>query len=624
MVFLVNFSQLQDRAIESFPSSIEESLQLGKKIILGVLAILIIWKYNVKFFTPVISVITEMSRSFIVNGSQSNAAFYESDALARIVIICSLSLFLLSRNEFKEVFRGPFASYSTSFFAIFLSLTIVNLPLFFEFTPATGMPLLIFGGTILLGYFLLFDDIEFLSSNISFDYNFLSQIINLRFRLIRVLLPLIIYFYVILNVPTVKLNLAYYFDYTLDSEGLVKSFSLILLLMTIFSFYLVSSESANEKTQERRTATLMFMASLPIFLFLSTRILYLLNNPDSVTRERWDLDWGFMDNKNPFEINAWPIEPIFGEDSRWRFLLAAAINSIRVTLVSIVFCTVLGIIIGVTRLSSNYLASGLATLYVEVFRNMPLAVLLFLISQQLGAGLPLMTDEANIFGWIYYSNQGIFIPKIDLIRGVLVLILVFCTNYYVSKLDDSIEGIKLKNRIWFFTFFVSLGLILSNLSLPIYDKPNLNIPGTWNVVDGSGFEITVEFLAMIMGLTLFTAAVVAEIVRGSIQALPRGQVEAAVSLGLSPYQRIKLVILPQALRSMIPLLNSQYMNIWKNSSLAIVVAYSDIFYVIFVTMNNVGKLIPLFLLLLVIYQLGSLSISALMNLYNSRITRVKI
>jgi len=117
---------------------------------------------------------------------------------------------------------------------------------------------------------------------------------------------------------------------------------------------------------------------------------------------------------------------------------------------------------------------------------------------------------------------------------------------------------------------------------------------------------------------------VAEIVRGSIQALPRGQVEAAVSLGLSPYQRIKLVILPQALRSMIPLLNSQYMNIWKNSSLAIIVAYSDIFYVIFVTMNNVGKLIPLFLLLLVIYQLGSLSISAVMNLYNNRITKVKI
>ena len=91
---------------------------------------------------------------------------------------------------------------------------------------------------------------------------------------------------------------------------------------------------------------------------------------------------------------------------------------------------------------------------------------------------------------------------------------------------------------------------------------------------------------MIIGLTLFTASVVAEIVRGSIQSLPRGQIEASISLGLSSYQRLRLVILPQALRSMIPLLNSQYMNVWKNSSLAIIVAYSDIFYVIFVMMNN--------------------------------------
>jgi general L-amino acid transport system permease protein len=129
---------------------------------------------------------------------------------------------------------------------------------------------------------------------------------------------------------------------------------------------------------------------------------------------------------------------------------------------------------------------------------------------------------------------------------------------------------------------------------------------------------------LIIALTLFTASVVAEIVRGSIQALPRGQVEAAISLALSPYQRLRLVILPQALRSMIPLLNSQYMNVWKNSSLAIIVAYSDAFYVIFVWMNNVGKLIPLFILLLVIYQCGSLLISGIMNFYNARVTRVKI
>jgi general L-amino acid transport system permease protein len=129
---------------------------------------------------------------------------------------------------------------------------------------------------------------------------------------------------------------------------------------------------------------------------------------------------------------------------------------------------------------------------------------------------------------------------------------------------------------------------------------------------------------MIIGLTLFTASVVAEIVRGSIQALPRGQVEAAISLGLSPFQRLRLVILPQALRSMIPLLNNQFMNVWKNSSLAIIVAYNDIFYQFLVMANNVGKLIPLFLLLLITYQFGSLMISAVMNWFNARVTSVKI
>ena len=180
-----------------------------------------------------------------------------------------------------------------------------------------------------------------------------------------------------------------------------------------------------------------------------------------------------------------------------------------------------------------------------------------------------------------------------------------------------------KSLIWSAGLVFCLGILLGDMSLPNYDNSS-EIPGQWYIEDGTSFEITLEFMSLILGLTLFTAAVVAEIVRGSIQALPRGQVEASISLGLSSYQRLRLVILPQALRSMIPLLNSQYMNVWKNSSLAIIVAYSDIFYVIFVMMNNVGKLIPLFILLLVIYQTGSLIISGIMNFYNSRVTRVKI
>ena len=334
--------------------------------------------------------------------------------------------------------------------------------------------------------------------------------------------------------------------------------------------------------------------------------------------------------KNSFEINAWPIQPDFPEDTRWQFLFSAVLNSARATLLSIILCTILGVIIGVTRLSSNKLASALATVYVEVFRNMPLAVLLFLIMLQLGETLPLFSEEANIAGWIYYSNQGLHLPRPDTLRIIIALAIVFLLwawGRYRDRegIDDSPEAIARKSLIWSMALVACLGILLTgDMSLPNYVKSNPAIPGTWDIEEGSSFEITKAFMALIIGLTLFTASVVAEIVRGSIQALPRGQVEAAISLGLSPYQRLRLVILPQALRSMIPLLNSQYMNVWKNSSLAIIVAYSDIFYVIFVMMNNVGKLIPLFLLLLVIYQAGSLLISGIMNFYNARVIRVKI
>ena len=198
------------------------------------------------------------------------------------------------------------------------------------------------------------------------------------------------------------------------------------------------------------------------------------------------------------------------------------------------------------------------------------------------------------------------------------------------QIDDSESGLRKRFTIWVAAFAIAAGIALSKgISWPEYVKDwngdgVIDAPGSWHIAEGTGFEITPFFLAMMLGLTLFTASTVAEIVRGSIQALPRGQVEAAISLSLNPFQRLRLVILPQALRSMVPLLNNQFMNVWKNSSLAVIVAYSDIFYVILVMMNNVGKLIPLFILLLITYQVGSLAISVVMNWYNTRVTSVKI
>tara|TARA_Y100000746_G_scaffold162469_2_gene139921 strand:- start:166 stop:1890 length:1725 start_codon:yes stop_codon:yes gene_type:complete len=571
---------------------------------------------------PTVDSISSMSRSFIVDGVQQNPAYYPTTTLSSVILMIFLFFLFLTRNEILPAIKSKKYNFSKSLAGLFITLIIIimtSLP-GFDFSPAKGMPFLLIGTPVILTLMLVLEDTDLVKL-----FPQKSWMEKSSFQSIHPWINSVLIFIIFISMG---INIS--FLPPMISSDIPFFFSLILLAAALFVFFQISSESGNPLVHDRRTSTLVLIIGLPLILYITTRLLFLLQNPDSVTRERWDLSWSFMDMKNTFEINAWPIQPDFPEDDRWKFLYAAIWNSSRATLLSIVFCTILGVIIGVTRLSSNKLASSLATIYVEVFRNMPLAVLLFLIMLQLGESLPLFMDEANIAGWIYYSNQGIYIPRPETARILMAVAIVFSLwvwGRYRDRdgVDDSQEALAKKTLIWSLVLSISLGILLTgDMSLPNYVKPNENIPGTWNIEDGSAFEISKSFMALIIGLTLFTAAVVAEIVRGSIQALPRGQIEASISLGLSSYQRLRLVILPQALRSMIPLLNSQYMNVWKNSSLAIIVAYSDIFYVIFVMMNNVGKLIPLFLLLLVIYQTGSLIISGIMNFYNARVTRVKI
>ena len=579
------------------------------------LAVVVLWAYNNKMLSPSIEAVSSMSRSFVVGGVQQNPAYYEPLSLSGVIIFIFLIFMMLARNEIVPAIRSKnfqITSISLTLSSLIISILVIALAVMGDFSPAKGMPFLLIGTPIVLASLLVVDDSDILP---------LKRLSGSNSRIINTVIIFSVFIGMAFNISFLP---------PIISSEISSFFSIILILMALYVYYQISSESGNPLTHDRRSSTMILVIGLPLIIYLSTRLLFLLHNPDSVTRERWDLSWSFMDMKNTFEINAWPIQPDFPEDTRWQFLFGAILNSARATLLSIILCTILGVIIGVTRLSSNKLASGLATVYVEVFRNMPLAVLLFLVMLQLGETLPLFSEEANIAGWIYYSNQGLYLPRPETLRIIIALAIVFSLwawGRYRDRdgIDDSPEALTRKSLIWSMGLVACLGILLTgDMSLPNYVKTNPNIPGTWTIEEGSAFEITKAFMALIIGLTLFTASVVAEIVRGSIQALPRGQVEAAVSLGLSPYQRLRLVILPQALRSMIPLLNSQYMNVWKNSSLAIIVAYSDIFYVIFVMMNNVGKLIPLFLLLLVIYQAGSLLISGIMNFYNARVTRVKI
>ena len=594
------------------------AFDLSKKALIAALLLWAAWSYSIKMLDPTVSAITSFAFSIpLSDGSNLNAAYYDPKLVAAWLSISVLTFFLLAQNEFRAFlkpleWKGYITSLTAVVIAILIPLMVDNL----EFSPDKGLPFLLLGIPAMAGYALSTGDLPLILTWRASTY-----------QTVRTVAPILIFAFYALNVSMAPPIL---------TEDLVNTSSGLIVGMAAISWILIRTEAANSEDQERRYAAFMFILATPLILYTVTRIIFLLNNPDSVTRDRWDLDWSFMDAPNAFEINVWPMEVVFGEDSRWEFYIAAVINSARVTLVSIVLCTLLGIIIGVTRLSSNRLASSLATIYVEVFRNLPLAVLLFLVWTQMGETLPLFGEEANIGGWVYYSNKGFWIPLAESWRvyaflATFILLWVFTRIKQAidmrrqgSVVDDSDRAVLMRSGMWGALIVIGTVFVLGDITTPEILKLRPDSPGTWRVAEGTAFEITPMFTAMVLGLTLFTASVVAEIVRGSIQALPRGQVEAAISLALTPYQRLRLVILPQALRSMVPLLNSQYMNVWKNSSLAIVVAYSDVFYVIFVMMNNVGRLIPLFILLLVTYQVGSLLISAIMNAYNARVTRVKI
>ena len=592
---------------------------VGKEVAIIGFYIFLAWTYSHKLFSPTVSAVTDLTRSVMFAGEQLNPSFIGAEQLTFRISLAILVFFLLAQNDFKSLLNPRnWKGWIVSATAIIISLITPNLVTFLDLSPTFGLPLFLIGMPIVIGFILSTGDLDSIFSGNS----------N-KFQLIRTGGFLLGFLFLC----TYGINF-----FPIIGEDLPNTLSALFVIIILTSAYIISKGESNPSEMDRRSSAFFFIAISPIILYMVTRILYLQNNPDVNAAARWDIDWSFMDSTNSFDMTGWPLIPEFGEDSRWTFYWAAVINSARASLVAIVLCTILGILIGVLRMSSNKVASGMATVYVELFRNFPLAILLFVITTQFGLSFPLFgSSDAWIFGsnssetegLFYASRQGMYLPLFELSRIILFIVIlgivtVVMRLFQKDVVDDSNQAVLRRSGIWGATIVLGLAIILGDYSTPELDKVRPEASGSWVFVEGSYFKVTLMFSALVLGLTLFTASVVSEIVRGSIQSLPAGQVEAAVSLGLTPYQRLRLVILPQALRSMVPLLNSQYMNVWKNSSLAIVVSYNDVFYVISVMMNNVGKLIPLFILLLLTYQAGSLLISGIMNLYNAKVTKVRI
>tara|TARA_Y100000741_G_scaffold197743_1_gene150424 strand:- start:1705 stop:3567 length:1863 start_codon:yes stop_codon:yes gene_type:complete len=612
---------------QELTSKFRPSLNDAPRVAAYLVIIFFLWQYFTKFFSLSKEIIDSIAVSVIVNDLQLNESYYSISDTLWILGPIFLLFFTLACNEYRSFFSNPrdWRGYSKTIIMILGFFVLIGLSGTLDFRPKYQV-WMVMAGLLTGGLILVFDEVNGMLDCLMNTLRSPKDVRKIWFEapLESSLTFLVISFYlIILLVPILLPAFGIYF--TGIFENVVSFLSLLLLAVFLYSAWDLSLERHNPTTQDQKLSSTVFLFAIPFLLFLVLRVMYLIK-----TSEDWTLSYDFMDDVGGFPVTNWPWQIDPSNDSRWTFYRAGVINSARVTIISIVLCTILGIFIGVSRLSNNRLAAGLATAYVEFFRNIPLAILLFFVSIQIREWAPSFSDEFFLFELFYISKEGHWIPQpetVNLILAVSILIGTRILTRYLDKdgIDDSDEGVSRRIAIWALAFITSLAVLLSgDFSIPELIKPNLESPASWYIVEGTGFKISSPFIYIVTALTLFTASVVAEIVRGSIQSLPSGQVEAAISLGLSPFQRLRLVILPQALRSMIPLLNSQYMNVWKNSSLAIIVGFSDIFLVILIMMNNVGKLVPLFMLLLITYQAGSLIISAIMNVYNAMVTRVRI
>ncbi|PDW00332.1 amino acid ABC transporter permease [Candidatus Chloroploca asiatica] len=312
-------------------------------------------------------------------------------------------------------------------------------------------------------------------------------------------------------------------------------------------------------------------------------------------------------------------------------LLIGVLNTIRVAIAGVILATIIGIILGISRLSENWLLRNVATVYVEIVRNVPLLLQLFMWLA-LTQTFPRQQDSISIFGLIYLHNRGVTMawPETGSDFGAWVPwlwlgLLAGIAFYVVRRIQFARRdrpGVAMPQAFLLAGAIVTIGYLfvgLTNGEWPL----SLSIPELqrFNFVGGIG--LTPGFAALLAGLVIYTSVFIGEIVRSGIQAVNKGQREAARALGLTPGQTLRLVIFPQALRIMIPPMTSQYLNLTKNSSLAVAVGYPDLFSIAGTTLNQTGQTVPVIMMVMAAYLTVSLVTSLFMNWYNKRIQLVE-
>jgi general L-amino acid transport system permease protein len=333
------------------------------------------------------------------------------------------------------------------------------------------------------------------------------------------------------------------------------------------------------------------------------------------------IDFGMLGRPFGTQISEGQTDFNPGKSSNFHALMVGLQNTLRVVVIGLIGATLLGVLIGIGRLSSNYLVRSVSVTYIEIFRNTPLLVQLYFLYRGLRITLPeRLQDSVRLPGPVYINRRAINFPLVQgtdtariLYLGVgLGLVLGIALWIWRLRVQDR-TGRPAYTLRWFLAAFVGLsavGWLLAGKPFSV-DYPILE---RFNFVGGD--RLSAEYITLTIGLILYTAAFIADIVRAGIQAVPYGQIEAARAQGFSGGQTLRLIVLPQALRLIIPPLGNQYLNLTKNSSLGIAIGFFDVYNVANEISNQTGQSVTVFAVMMAIYLSLSLIISVVMNTTN--------
>lgn len=351
-------------------------------------------------------------------------------------------------------------------------------------------------------------------------------------------------------------------------------------------------------------------------------VAYLLNNlRTNLTDQGIRTDFGFLDNQAGFRI---PDSSFRAQQNVQDAIMVGLRNTVALALVGIVLATIVGVLTGIGRLSRNWLVRKAAGLYIETVRNVPPLVVIFFFWLAVLLTLPPIENAVEWFGWTVFSNDGLVVPSLQLkaeassFWPVAALAVVAAAVVWFWRTRAFAKTGRPHHRVVSALGVFAVVVLVGYFALGRPLEPSLPERGEFGTT--GGLRLNPEFAALLFALVLYTATHIAEIVRGALLAVPRGQTEAATALGLPNAKRVRYVILPQALRIAVPPIANQYLNLTKNTSLGVAIGYSEVTSVVSIAVGQGSPAPQSFAVLMLLYLVVSLVISGVVNIANRRLT----